>query len=345
MSLRKLLNTLYITSPEAYLGRDGENVVVRIDDEVKFRIPIHNLESIVTFGYVGASPDLMYLCTERGVSLAFLSPSGRLKAKMATPTKGNVLLRRRQYRLADEVDETLELARNFVFGKLHNCRAVLRRYLRDYPNSEANIAVGQTAKELTLKLERVLGAGNIDELRGIEGEGSRSYYEVFDHLILEAKDVFFFHGRSRRPPLDRTNALLSFLYSMLAHDCSAALETVGLDPQVGYLHSIRPGRDSLALDLMEELRPYLVDRLALSLINTRQISLKDFEVKESRAVLLNEDGRKKVIQAWQSRKQEQIIHPYLQEKIEIGLVPYAQSLLLARCIRGDLDAYPPFLWK
>ena len=345
MVLRKLLNTLYITAPEAYLGRDRENVIVRIDDEIRFRIPIHNLESIVTLGYVGASPDLMYLCAERGVSLAFLSPSGRLKAKMATPTKGNVLLRRKQYRMADDMGETLALARNFVFGKLHNCRAVLRRYLRDYAGSEASEVVKKATKEMSFQLERVLAAESIDELRGIEGEGTRTYYQVFDHLILEAKDVFFFSRRTRRPPLDPVNALLSFLYSLLANDCSAALETVGLDPQVGFLHSIRPGRNSLALDLMEELRPYLVARLSLSMINTRQISTKDFELKETGAVLLNEEGRKKVIQAWQSRKQELIVHPYLQERVEIGLVAYAQALLLARYIRGDLDAYPPFFWK
>lgn len=264
---------------------------------------------------------------------------------MAMPTKGNVLLRRKQYHLADGMWETLALARNFVFGKLHNCRAVLRRYLRDYAGSEASEVVERATKELSFQLERVLAAERLDELRGIEGEGSRTYYRVFDHLVLEAKDVFFFHRRSRRPPVDPVNALLSFLYSLLAHDCSAALETVGLDPQVGFLHAIRPGRDSLALDLMEELRPYLVDRLSLSMINTRQISIKDFEVKESGAVLLTDEGRKKVIQAWQTRKQELIVHPYLQERIEIGLVAYAQALLLARCIRGDLDGYPPFLWK
>jgi len=345
MALRKLLNTLYITAPEAYLGRERENVIVRIDDEIRFRIPIHNLESIVTFGYVGASPDLMYLCAERGVSLAFLSPSGRLRAKLATPTKGNVLLRRKQYHMADDVGEMLNMARNFVFGKLHNCRAVLRRYLRDYADSEASAAVERATRDLSFQLERVLVTEDIDELRGIEGEGTRTYYGAFDHLILEAKDVFCFRRRSRRPPLDPVNALLSFLYSLLAHDCSAALETVGLDPQVGFLHSMRPGRDSLALDVMEELRPYLVDRLSLSMINTRQLSIKDFEVQEGGAVLLNDEGRKKVIQAWQSRKRELIIHPYLQERIEIGLVAYAQALLLARCVRGDLDAYPPFLWK
>jgi CRISPR-associated protein Cas1 len=345
MLLRKLLNTLYITSPEAHLGRDGENIVVRIDDEVRFRIPIHNLESVVTFGYVGASPSLMYLCAERGVALSFLSPSGRLRAKMATPTKGNVLLRRRQYYLSDDEEETLDLARNFVFGKLHNCRSVLRRYLRDYSDSAGGKHVGSVVTRLSIQLEKLLNVNDLDALRGIEGEGARTYYEVFNHLILESKEDFYFGGRSRRPPLDLPNAVLSFLYSLLAHDCTAALETVGLDPQVGFLHRIRPGRNSLALDLMEELRPYLVDRLTLTLINNRQINAKDFIVKESGAVLLNDEGRKKVIDAWQTRKQQLITHPYMQERIELGLIAHAQAMLLARCIRGDLEAYPPFLWK
>lgn len=343
--MRKLLNTLYVTSPEAHLGRDGENVIVRIDDKIKFRIPIHNLESIITFGYTGASPALMYLCAERGVSLSFLSPSGRLRAKMATPTRGNVILRRRQYYLSDDNRFTLEAARNFVFGKINNCRAVLRRYVRDYGDSSKILDVKQVVDKLSFQLEKVISVNGIDTLRGVEGEAARTYYSVFDHLILESKDVFYFNGRSRRPPLDLTNAVLSFLYSMLANDCSAALETVGLDPQVGFLHRIRPGRASLALDLMEELRPYLVDRLTLSLINNRQIDAKDFITKESGGIMMTDDGRKKVIDAWQTRKQQQIIHPFFQERFAVGLFPYAQAMLLARCIRGDLEEYPPFLWK
>jgi CRISPR-associated protein Cas1 len=343
--LRKLLNTLYVTSPEAHLGRDGENVVVRIDDEVRFRIPVHNLESIITFGYTGASPSLMYLCAERGVALSFLSPSGRLRAKMATPTKGNVLLRKKQYQLSDQLDSSAELARNFIFGKTNNCRAVLRRYMRDHGNKRPSAEVESAINALTNQMQKLLITTSLEALRGIEGESARTYYSVFDNLILDNKDLFCFRGRNRRPPLDRTNAVLSFLYSLLAHDCSAALETVGLDPQVGFLHRIRPGRASLALDLMEELRPYLVDRLTLSLINTRQLDAKDFVIKESGGVLLTDDGRKKVIDAWQTRKQQQIMHPYFQERIAIGLLPYAQAMLLARCIRGDIEAYPPFLIK
>ncbi len=343
--LRKLLNTLYVTTPEAHLGRDGENVVVRIDDQVRFRIPIHNIESIITFGYTGASPGLMHLCSERGVALSFLSPSGRLRAKMATPTKGNVLLRKRQYSLYDQENESLKLACNFVFGKINNCRAVLRRYLRDHHCRLGQQDVSEAVKKLSNQLKKVLNTKSLNELRGIEGESARTYYSVFDYLILESKDVFHFRGRSRRPPLDLTNSVLSFLYSLLAHDCASALETVGLDPQVGFLHRIRPGRVSLGLDLMEELRPYLVDRLTLSLINNRQIEAKDFLIKESGGILLTDEGRKKVIDAWQTRKQQEIMHPYFQERFAIGLIPYAQAMLLARCIRGDIDSYPPFLIK
>lgn len=343
--MRKLLNILYVTTPEAHLGRERENVLVYVEDKVRFRVPIHNLEGIVTFGYTGASPALMHLCASRGVALSFLSPSGRLLAKMSSPVQGNVLLRKRQYELSDNVAMSLEFARSFVLGKLLNSRTVLRRFLRDHSEREGAQEIDQVARTITTQIEKLLNASSLDVLRGIEGEAARAYYSVFDNLILDSKEIFFFVGRSRRPPLDRTNAVLSFLYSLLAHDCSAALETVGLDPQVGFLHRIRPGRASLALDLMEELRPYLVDRLTLSLINTNQVSKRDFVVKESGGILMTDDGRKKIINAWQTRKQQEVTHPYFEERLEIGLIPYAQAMLLARCIRGDIDGYPPFLMK
>jgi len=343
--VRKLLNILYVTTPEAHLGRERENVLVYVEDKVRFRVPIHNLEGIVTFGYTGASPALMHLCASRGVALSFLSPSGRLLAKMSSPVQGNVLLRKRQYELSDNVAMSLEFARSFVLGKLLNSRTVLRRFLRDHSEREGAQEIDQVARTITTQIEKLLNASSLDVLRGIEGEAARAYYSVFDNLILDSKEIFFFVGRSRRPPLDRTNAVLSFLYSLLAHDCSAALETVGLDPQVGFLHRIRPGRASLALDLMEELRPYLVDRLTLSLINTNQVSKRDFVVKESGGILMTDDGRKKIINAWQTRKQQEVTHPYFEERLEIGLIPYAQAMLLARCIRGDIDGYPPFLMK
>jgi len=343
--MRKLLNTLYVTTAEAHLGRERENVLIYIEDEVRFRIPIHNLEGIVTFGYTGASPALMHLCASRGVALSFLSPSGRLLAKVASPVQGNVLLRKRQYELSDDLEATLELARSVVLGKLMNSRTVLRRFLRDHENRVGSHEVAGAVQTITSQIDKLFNVSSLETLRGVEGESARTYYSVFNYLVLGDRDAFRFKGRSRRPPLDRTNALLSFLYSLLAHDCAAALETVGLDPQVGFLHRIRPGRASLALDLMEELRPYLVDRLTLSLINTQQIDETDFVVKESGGVLMTDDGRKKVINAWQTRKQQEVTHPYFQERIEIGLIPYAQAMLLARCIRGDIDGYPPFLMK
>lgn len=343
--MRKLLNTLYVTTPEAHLGRERENVLIYVGDEVKFRIPIHNLESIITFGYTGASPALMHLCASRGVALSFLSPSGRLLAKVASPIRGNVLLRKRQYELSDNQASSLSFARSFVLGKLLNSRTVLRRFLRDHKERAGQKEVAAAVEPLSSQIDKLFSVQSLETLRGIEGEAARTYYGVFDFLILESKESFVFNGRSRRPPLDRINAMLSFLYSLLAHDCAAALETVGLDPQVGFLHRIRPGRASLALDLMEELRPYLVDRLVLSLINTRQVGESDFLIKESGGVLMTDDGRKKIIDAWHSRKQQDVIHPYFDERMEIGLIPYAQAMLLARCVRGDIDGYPPFLMK
>jgi CRISP-associated protein Cas1 len=343
--MRKLLNVLYVTTPEAYLGKDGENVLVLMGEEVKFRMPVHNLEGIVCFGYTGASPALMHLCAERGVALSFLTENGKFLARVSGQVSGNVLLRRRQYRMADHPEDSLQLAKSFIFGKVFNCRCVLQRFLRDHEGKGDSQAVGEGVKILSQELERADQSCNLEILRGVEGQGAREYYNVFDNLILDAKDTFNFFGRSRRPPLDPVNALLSFLYTLLAHDCAAALETVGLDPQVGFLHRERPGRPSLALDLMEELRPYMVDRLVLSLINNRQVGKEDFVIKESGGVIMTDEARKGVITAWQKRKQEEIMHPFLGEKVAIGLIPYAQALLLARHLRGDMDAYPPFLMK
>ncbi len=343
--MRKLLNVLYVTSPEAYLARDGENVLVLVGEEKKIRIPIHNLEGIVCFGYTGASPALMHLCTERNVALSFHSGTGRFLARVTGRVSGNVLLRRKQYRVADNPVETLIFAKGFIFGKVYNSRCVLQRFLRAYGNDEDYRNIQNIIKCLTLQLQKIMNCHDIDILRGIEGESARFYYSVLNDLILNEKKDFRFTGRSRRPPLDPVNALLSYLYTLLSHDCSSALETVGLDPQVGFLHRERPGRPSLSLDLMEELRPYLVDRLTISMINNRQVGENDFIIKESGGVIMSEELRKSVITNWQERKQAEIVHPYLGEKIAIGLIPYAQAMLLARYLRGDLDAYPPFLMK
>ncbi|HHW18974.1 MAG TPA: type I-C CRISPR-associated endonuclease Cas1 [Firmicutes bacterium] len=341
--MRKLLNTLYVTQPDAYLSRDGDNVVVIIQGEERFRVPIINLEAIVCFSYTGASPSLMGLCCERGVSLSFLSPTGKFLARVTGPVSGNVLLRRKQYRVADDPAGTAALARCFVFAKILNCRNVLMRFLRDHKGKSGTDEVAR-ASEILLGHARSLNAcETVDAIRGIEGDAASEYYAVFDHLITSQKEVFQFQGRNRRPPLDPVNALLSFLYMLLSADCASALETVGLDPQVGFLHRDRPGRLSLALDLMEELRSYLVDRLALTLINNGQVTPAGFVKKESGAVIMLDDTRRTVITEWQKRKQDEIVHPFLEEKIPVGLIPYAQALLLARYLRGDLDAYPPFL--
>jgi CRISPR-associated protein Cas1 len=343
--MRKLLNTLYVTSPDSYLARDGENIVVLIGDEEKIRVPIHNLEGVVAFGYAGASPALMALCAERNVGLCFLTEHGRFLARVSGKVQGNVLLRRKQYRMADQPEECLTLAKGFIYAKISNCRAALSRALRDHAETVDEGAIAEAYESLNRQLRRLEHCENLDALRGIEGDAARTYFSVFDHLILCNKTDFFFHERSRRPPKDNMNALMSFLYTLLAHDAQSALESVGLDPAVGFLHQDRPGRPGLALDLMEELRPYLADRVALSLVNLKQVTAKGFRQSETGGVIMDDETRKVVLTAWQKKKQEELTHPYLNEKVEIGLLPYVQSLLLARYLRGDLDGYPPFFWK
>lgn len=340
--MRKLLNTLYVTTPEAYLAKDGMNVVISVKQEERFRIPIINLEQIVTFGYMGASPGLMKLCSDNNVSLTFLSPNGRLIGHFQGPIKGNVLLRKRQYELSSQVDFALHLSRLFIAAKIRNYRSILRRAIRD---NGADENLETIAKLLDQRRKQVLEASNFNELRGLEGDAANAYFSVFSHLILQQKDNFSFVCRNRRPPKDAVNAMLSFAYTLLANDTAAALESVGLDPYVGFLHTLRPGRCSLALDLMEEFRAYLGDRLVLSLINKSQIRLHDFIVQGEDGITMTENGRKILLTAWQMRKKEEIMHPYLNEKIPIGLLPYVQSLLLARMIRGDLEDYPVFLIK
>lgn len=344
--MRRLLNTLYVTTANSYLACDGENVLIRIDDEIKFRVPIHNLEGIVCFGFAGASPKLMYLCCERGVALSFFTEYGKFYGRISGKVSGNVLLRRTQYRWADDCNTNLRLAKRFIVAKVFNARAVLQRVLRDHAEVVDSIEELERAiKSLANTITRIENTENIDSLRGIEGEAARIYFANFNSMILKQKNVFIMSGRNRRPPLDPVNGLLSFLYTLLMHEVVAALESVGLDPQVGFLHRDRPGRFGLALDMMEELRIYFADRLAVTLINRQQISAKDFLYKENGAVIMSDEARKEVLMAWQKRKQEEITHPFLGEKISFGLVPYVQSLLLARHMSGDLEDYPPFFWK
>jgi CRISPR-associated protein Cas1 len=343
--MKRHQNTLYVTTQGAYLAKDGETVAVRIGEETRLRVPIHTLGSIVCFGQVGASPFLLGFCGERNVTVAFLTENGRFLARVQGPVSGNVLLRREQYRRADDEIATAAITRAMLAAKIANSRTVLLRALRDRPQSPGVEHLRAAAVVLGQHLDSLRDGLPLDSLRGIEGGAARIYFDVFDELITQQKGDFFFQERSRRPPLDNINALLSFIYTLLRHDCESALESVGLDPAVGFLHRDRPGRPSLALDLMEELRAFLADRLALSLINLQQIRGDGFTRTESGGVLMDDTTRKTVLIAYQKRKQEEIVHPFLGEKTTVGLLPHLQAALLARHLRADLDGYPPFFWK
>jgi len=343
--MKHLLNVLFVTTQGAYLSKTGETVEVRCDQQVKMQLPIHNLGSIVCFGNVTCSPFLLGLCGERNVAVSFLTEHGRFLARVQGPINGNVLLRKEQYRRSDDISASADIARSIIMAKIANCRVVLQRSLRDRPQSENDLDIQNALNMLGHHLEVLKVPSPLDAIRGIEGMAANIYFDNFDHLINANKPAFTFTARSRRPPLDNINALLSFLYTLLVHDVTAALESVGLDPAVGFLHRDRPGRPSLALDMMEEFRPFLADRLALSLINRQQIKQQGFQRTESGAVIMDDETRKTVLIAWQKRKQEQLTHPFIQETVEIGLLPYIQALLLARHLRGDLEGYPPFFWK
>ena len=340
--MRKLLNTLYITTPEAYLSKDGLNVVVSVNKEELFRIPIMNVEGIVTFGYMGASPGLMKLCMDNNVSLVFMTPQGRFIGRVQGATRGNVLLRKKQYSLSEDENVSLHLAKLFITGKVFNTRNILQRYIRDNGVDEE---VESVIKQLDWRKKCVMQAENMEILRGEEGHAANTYFGAFDHLILHQKGDFPFNGRNRRPPKDEVNTMLSFVYTLIANDVSAALESVGLDPYVGFMHTLRPGRTSLALDMMEELRAYLGDRLVLSMINRKQVTKKDFIRQGDESIVMTDECRKELLTTWQRRKREMIEHPYLKEKIPIGLLPYVQAMLLARFLREDIDDYPVFLMK
>ena len=343
--MKKLLNTLYVTSENSYLSLDGENVVVLDDGCELGRLPLHNLEGIVSFGYRGTSPALMGACAERNISLCYLSPQGKFLARVTGRIKGNVILREQQYHYFLDEKKSLDVAKNCIIGKIYNARWVLERVTRDH-GLQVNVEkLKDASNSLKKSLEYVHNSQSKEQLRGFEGEAAQIYFGVFDELILQQKNDFSFHRRSKRPPLDHINALLSFVYTLLTNTITSALEAVGLDPYVGCFHTERPGRVSLSLDLIEELRPVLADRFVLSLINKKMITKKGFRQKENGAVLMNDETRKVVLIEWQNKKKETLTHPFLKEKIEWGIVPYIQATLLARYLRGDLDAYPPFLWK
>lgn len=343
--MRHLLNTLFVTSENAYLSLDGENVVVNRDKTELGRFPLHNLSGIICFSYAGASPALMGACAKRDVALSFCTPRGRFLARTTGITNGNVLLRRAQYRVADDAAQSCQIAKYMILGKLYNSRWSIERTKRDHKLRIDENKFQNASNIIKNLLPQVLEEISLDSLRGLEGVGAAAYFDVFDDMILREKDSFYFNGRNRRPPLDNVNAMLSFAYSLLTNDCAAALESVGLDSYVGFMHRDRPGRTSLALDLMEELRPCFADRFVLTLVNNKVMQPGDFEKSESGAVKITDTARRKFLKSWQERKQETITHPYLGEKMPWGLVPYMQALLLARYLRGDLDAYPPFLWK
>lgn len=343
--MKKLANTLYITNPDRYLSLEGENIVVICENKTIGRVPLHNLEAVITFGYTGVSPALMGACAARNIALTFLSGTGRFLAHITGEINGNVLLRKKQYRISENKDESLRISKNFIIGKLYNTISILRRTLKDHALSVDKAALEKTITDLKEAISSAEEADKAETLRGVEGEAALKYFSVLDQLILQQKDVFYFKSRIRRPPTDPFNALLSLFYSLLAYNCASALSAAGLDPYVGFFHTDRPGRISLALDLMEELRPIMADKFVLSLVNRKMVNKKSFVKKENGAVLLNDDVRKEVLSAWQQRKKETITHPFLNEKIEWGIVPIVQAQLLARYLRGDLDSYPPFLWK
>lgn len=343
--MKKLLNTLYVTSENSYLSLDGETIVVLDEQKEIGRLPLHNLEGIVSFGYRGTSPALMGACAERNISLCYLTPQGKFLARISGRTRGNVVLRQQQYDSSRDEAVSLEIAKTCILGKVCNARWVLERAVRDHSLQIDAEQVKAASNFLRNSLDLIRGCSSKDQLRGYEGEAASIYFSVFDQLILQQKKDFFFYGRNKRPPLDNVNALLSFVYTLLTNSITSALETVGLDPYVGYLHTDRPGRASLSLDLVEELRAVLADRFVLSLINRRMISGKNFKKKENGAVLMDDELRRRVLTEWQNKKKEIITHPFLKEKVEWGMVPYVQAMLLARYLRGDLDAYPVFLWK
>jgi CRISPR-associated protein Cas1 len=343
--VRKLLNTLYVTSQGSYIHKEGETIIVEREQQKVLQLPVHTLGGIVCFGNVLCSPFLLGFCAEHDISISFLTEYGSFLASVRGPVSGNVLLRREQYRIADNSEKSAKIAANIVTGKLMNSRLVMNRAIRDHGDKIDIATIRRASSSIYRLIEELAIAVNLDEIRGIEGMAASEYFAVFNQLIVDQKEDFVFNERNRRPPLDPVNALLSFIYTLLVHDVRSALETVGLDPTVGFLHRDRPGRPGLALDLMEEFRPVIADRLVLSLINRRQVAPNGFKKAESGAVVMDDSTRKTVLVEYQNRKQDEIFHPYIEEKIPLGLLFFVQANLMARFIRGDIDGYPPFFWR
>jgi CRISPR-associated protein Cas1 len=343
--MKKLLNTIYVTSQGSYLRKEGETVVIESKEQKLLQIPVHMIEGIVCFGNVRCSPFLLGFCGERNISVSFVTESGKFLASVRGPVSGNVLLRRDQYRLADNTDTTIAVAKNIILGKMINTTVILKRAIRDHGEKINKSRIESSISSLERLILSIDDSKSLDELRGKEGQGAQQYFEAFDDLILIQKSHFAFNGRSRRPPLDNVNAVLSYLYTILSHDVRSALESIGLDPSVGFLHRDRPGRYGLALDIMEEFRPIIADRLTLTLINRKQLQKTHFTKSATGAVRMDEHARKTILVAYQQRKQDLIFHPYLKEEVPIGLLFYIQATLLARYIRGDIDGYPPFIWR
>lgn len=340
---RELLNTLFVMTQGAYVHLDGETLVAEAEGKPIIQTPLHHIGNVVIFGRVMLSPLMIHKCAEEGRNITLLDINGRFKARLVGPTTGNVLLRRSQYRASEDKETCSRIARCIVAGKLQNCRSVILRAARECKSEDGERILRRAAQQIARVIESLPAASSIEEIRGCEGLGTAAYFEAFDSMIFAQRTDFKLTLRTRRPPRDRVNALLSFLYALLANDCISAVESVGLDPQIGYLHAVRPGRPALALDLMEEFRPAIAERLTLSLINLRQIKPADFDVRPGESVLLNDAGRKTVIVAYQKRKQDEISHPLLKTKIPFGLVPYLQARLLARCIRGETEVYVPYM--
>jgi len=341
--LKSFLNTVYVSDPEIYLALKGQNLNLLKENESVASIPLHNIEAISTFGHQGASPALMSECMKQNISLTFFSSSGKFRGRVIGEVNGNVTLRKKQYRISEDEEKSAKIARHMIIGKIFNCEQILKRTVRDHALRIDKMKITNALDRLKVSRSEAELCVNLEALRGIEGNAASVYFSVLEECILNQKETFYFKNRNRRPPLDPVNAMLSFSYSLLASETAAALEGVGLDSYVGFLHRDRPGRTSLALDLMEELRPIIADRFVLKMINRQQVKRNDFIVKENKAVILTDEARKNFLQLWQKEKQETITHPFLKEKIQWGLVPHAQALLLARYLRDDLDAYPPIL--